>query len=394
MGRDGRGIKAASETSIEVSFMFKGVRCRERIPLKPTSVNLKRAEQHRAAILHAITAGTFDYAATFPDSPKAKLFARQPGDVKTIEDYLDGWIKRQEKHLKASSFGGYRKIVEHQLIPWFGKKTLSDLKRKDVREKLDELESGNKTLANIQSVLRKALDDAIEAEMIETNPLSGWRYSRKEVPKEIDDVDPFTIAEQDLILANLTGQGRNLIQFAFWTGLRTSELVALEWGDIDWHRGEVRISRALTQAADEAEGTKTTSGKRDVKLLRAAREALEAQKAFTFLKGKEIFQNPRTGERWEGDQPIRKTLWTHALKKAGVRYRRPYQTRHTYASMMLSAGEHPMWVAKQMGHADWTMIARIYGRWMPDADLGAGGKAELLFGKNDSIETTTPAKAA
>jgi hypothetical protein len=43
----------------------------------------------------------------------------------------------------------------------------------------------------------------------------------------------------------------------------------------------------------------------------------------------------------------------------------PLSGRHTHALTMLSAGEHPMWVAKQMGHADWTMIARVYGRWMP-----------------------------
>ncbi|MNP80041.1 hypothetical protein D3C76_1780160 [compost metagenome] len=67
------------------------------------------------------------------------------------------------------------------------------------------------------------------------------------------------------------------------------------------------------------------------------------------------------------------------MKKAGVRYRRPYQTRHTYASMMLSAGEHPMWVAKQMGHSDWTMIARVYGRWMPSADADAGSRAEQIW---------------
>jgi integrase len=46
---------------------------------------------------------------------------------------------------------------------------------------------------------------------------------------------------------------------------------------------------------------------------------------------------------------------------------------------MLPAGEHPMWVAKQMGHTDWTMIARVYGRWMPKDDDVAGGKAELAF---------------
>ncbi|KAB8060472.1 phage baseplate assembly protein V [Janthinobacterium violaceinigrum] len=60
---DGRGVKAASESSIEITFMYRGTRCRERIALKPTSANLKRAENHRAAILHAIATNSFDYTA-------------------------------------------------------------------------------------------------------------------------------------------------------------------------------------------------------------------------------------------------------------------------------------------------------------------------------------------
>ena len=62
-----------------------------------------------------------------------------------------------------------------------------------------------------------------------------------------------------------------------------------------------------------------------------------------------------------------------------MRYRYPYQTRHTYASMMLSAGENPLWVAAQMGHKDWSMIARVYGKWIPEADPLAGAKAVTLW---------------
>ncbi|WP_434777498.1 hypothetical protein [Neisseria sp. Ec49-e6-T10] len=64
-----------------------------------------------------------------------------------------------------------------------------------------------------------------------------------------------------------------------------------------------------------------------------------------------VFVDSKTNERLSGDQRIR-TVWVSVLKFAGVRYRRPYQTRHTFASMMLSAGENPMWVAAQMGHFD------------------------------------------
>lgn len=394
MGRDGRGVKAASESSIEISFMYRQTRCRERIALKPTAANLKRAENHRAAILHAIATDSFDYAATFPNSPNATKFADQNGDVENIETYLETWLAGQKNQVKDSTYNGYRKIVDGQLIPWFGTLMLSALRKKDVRDKLEPHVASNKTLANIQSVLRKALHDAVEDEVIETNPLAGWCYSKKEAPKGKDDIDPFTKDEQALILQHMAGQGRNLVQFAFWTGLRTSELVALEWRDVDLVRGVVVVSRAMTQQSKGAEGPKTESGRREVKLLSAALEALASQKQHTWLKGEEVFQNPNTGERWAGDQPIRKTLWMWAIKKSGVRYRYPYQTRHTYASMMLSAGEHPMWVASQMGHADWTMIAKVYGKWMPDADKTAGSRAEAVFGRNDNIQTASLSKPA
>jgi integrase len=122
-----------------------------------------------------------------------------------------------------------------------------------------------------------------------------------------------------------------------------------------------------------------------VKLLGPALEALQAQKLHTFMKGGVVFENPRTGETWTGDQPIRRGVWVPVMRKAGVRYRRPYQTRPTYASMMLSAGESPMWVAQQMGHSDWTMIARICGRWIPEDAPDAGQKAVKIFGQNAGI---------
>lgn len=372
--------------------MYQGIRCRERIQLKPTATNLKRAELHRAAILDAILRGTFDYATTFPNSPRAARFSStKPESTKA---YLERWLDRKEAEVKASTAEGYRKIIIHRIIPQFKDLPLPELSRKLIRQWLDGLTVSNKTLRNIQSCLRSALDDAMYDELIETNPLQGWSYQRREAPKLQDDVDPFTTEEQIAILAHLVGQGRNLVQFAFWTGLRTSELVALDWGDIDWIRGVVRISRAMTQAAIEAEGTKTKASAREVKLLGPALQALNDQRQYTFLANQEIFQNPRTNQRWDGDAPIRKTLWQPALRKAGVRYRYPYQTRHTYASMMLSAGEHPMWVANQMGHSDWTMIGRIYGRWMPSADMGAGSKAESIFGINDNTMTTLGCKTA
>lgn len=385
MGRDGSGVKAASATSIEISFYFQGKRCRERLPGEPTVANLKKAHRLRQSILQAIYDGSFQYHKTFPDSKRAEIFAKQPGDVETLGDYLEKWLDRKEKHVKASTFDGYRMTV-NMWIDRLGKEMLSDLKRKHIRDELDKMTCTNKTLSNRQSVLRAALDDAVNDELITVNPLFGWTYKIPEAPKEEDDVDPFSAEERELILEGCGEIAeRNMFKFAFWTGLRTSEFTAVRWSDIDWHRSVIRISRSWTTTAKAPEDTKTKAGRREVKLLAPALEALEAQKPLTLLADGEIFLNPRTGRPWRGKNPVR-TAWARAVKKAKVAYRKPYQTRHTYASMMLSAGEPPMWVAKQMGHSSWVITARIYARWMPSADVDAGGKAVEKFGSADAVQ--------
>ena len=112
--------------------------------------------------------------------------------------------------------------------------------------------------------------------------------------------------------------------------------------------------------------------------MQPALEALAQQKEYTFEAQDAIFHDPRSGKRWAGHTKIWNVLQS-VVRRAKIRYRNPYQTRHTFASMMLSAGEHPMWVSKQMGHTDQTMIARVYGRWMPEADRGAGSRAVAMF---------------
>lgn len=393
MGRNGDGVREASETSYEITFTYRGHRCRERIKLKPSPANRRRVANHLGSILTAIEQGTFDYATTFPDSKRLHLFASYKADILKIEEYLDDWLEAKTKQLKHSTMLGYRKVVNNLLIPWFKGRALSSITRADIKKELAKLNGvSNKYLCNVQSVFRSALQDAVDDDLLESNPLHSWTYRNKEAPKKNSDVDPFTPEEQALILASMTGQIKNMFQFFFWTGLRPNELVALDWEDIDWVGGKAHIYKGITQGVKEAETPKTESGKRFVKLLPPAIAALENQKQHTFLNYKEIFQNPLFNERWKGDAPIRKTAWLPALKKAGVRYRRPYQTRHTYASMMLTANESIPWLAEQMGHSDWGMLRTIYAKYIKDAIPEAGNNAVEMFGEKAGIKAgiTTP----
>ncbi len=379
---DKSGVRAASSTSIQISFCYQGVRCRERIKQVPTPQNLRNARALKGRIDNEIARNEFDYRKHFPDSPRAKRFVAMPGDAITFRDYLGGWLETERARIKHSTWIGYQKILKYHLIPAFGVMLLTDMRRKHIYAWADKhSDLSAKRVRNVLSPLRIALDAAVERELIAANPLNDFKLKRRAGRSE--DVDPFSADERTAILAAMSAidpQVHNLVQFAFWTGLRTSELVALDWSDIDWIRGVVRVSRTLTQGMTQPEdGTKTKAGAREVTLLAPALAALTAQKQHTFIKGAEVFQRPRLCERWTGDQAIRDRVWIPALKKAGVRYRNPYQTRHTYASMMLMAGENVMWVARQMGHTDWSLTAKRYSRWIPSDMPDAGSKAVALW---------------
>ena len=370
-----RGISVReldSSKCIRIDFTYRGVRCRETLKIEPTKANIKYAERLRGEILNAISLGTFNYQDYFPNSQRSKMFGYSV--VKsTVGELLKEYMEIAEKTLEPSTFNSYRKTCEAHLYPAFGNIPIKDLSSMIIRNYVTKLELTLKTIRNILTPLRNTLDQALNDGMITSNPLDRLVLSKlvdKKTRSSNWEVDPFNQEEIKAILSEAKDQSRNLFQFAFYSGLRTSELIALEWGDIDWLNGIVRVSRAVVLKKEK--GTKTKSGQRDVLLLPPALEALQNQKKFTFLEGTRVFYNPRTNTAWETDGQIRKTCWTHILKKAGVRYRNPYQTRHTYASMMLSAGENSLWVAKQMGHKDTEMIIKNYGRWIPDTSTLAG----------------------
>jgi integrase len=127
----------------------------------------------------------------------------------------------------------------------------------------------------------------------------------------------------------------------------------------------VLVKEAKVKA--ERKVTKTNVA-RTVRLNSVALAALAAQKAHTYLKGEEVFQDPRHGQAWATEASFRKVFWIRLLKGLGIRYRRPYQCRHTYATALLMAGRTPAWCAKQLGHSV-EVFLRTYSKWIEgDAD--------------------------
>lgn len=366
---DRRQVVKVRGNTLYLDFYYQGVRQRPSLGLTASKANKLHAERLSSAIEHEISIGTFDFNKHFPNSKKSVTKSSNT----TISQALDEYMSSARRTLELSTLKGYRSAIEYYLKPNFGHLKLNELTASTVKSWIGSLTISAKRINNVLIPLRTIYSDAYADEIIDKDPM----LRVKNLSVKTEEPHPFTPSEVEAILSELPQQGKNLIQFALWTGLRTSELIALEWGDIDFLMGKVCVRRAVVNK--NIKQPKTKAGEREIMLFPPAIEALKNQKQFTFLNGHRVFNNPLTNKEWETDAQIRRTLWIPALKKAGVAYRNPYQTRHTYASTLLSHGENPLWVAKQMGHKDWGMIRRVYGRWIPEIDTTAGSKVMKIW---------------
>lgn len=369
MGRTGSGVEVHGN-AVRISFYLDGVRHRRVLtvgdqPMRPTQANLKHATRLAEEIKAKIKAGAFVLAEYFPDAGEA--------GPTTVAKALEAWLGAQR--VEASTKAGYEAAARFWKAASYHDSdlqlTLGPVPARQVKvtHLLTALarrpELSGKTVNNYVSVLRGAFALLVTDRILAANPVD-------EVPSakwQKDPPDPFTPEERDKILAQAdakhAGQVANLTRFWMWTGLRTGELIGLRWQNVDLAGGAVLVSEA--QVRGQRKGTKTNHA-RTVRLNSQALAALTAQKAHTYLKGDEVFQDPRTGRPWATEASFRKVFWVPLLKAMGIRYRRPYQCRHTYATAMLMAGMNPAFCAKQLGH-DVKVFLSTYARWIDgDAD--------------------------
>jgi integrase len=276
-----------------------------------------------------------------------------------------------ERTYPHSTYRCYKKSCNAHLLPQFGDIRARDLTPQHIRTWIRERTGTLKSIRNDLTPLRAVLDRALNDDVIERNPLDKIKVSKLVGRAQATTdyvVDPFSKKEIENFLQcamDYDPRIRNIFKFAFFSGLRTSELFGLQWGDVDWEQSEIHVQRAVVER--HLKETKTQSSNRKVILLPAAHDALKHQKQFSFVGNDYIFVRPNNRGRFIDYEHLERP-WKYILKKAGIRYRNPYQTRHTYASQLLSGGENPLFVAQQMGHKTTEMIMRHYGRWVEQGD--------------------------
>ena len=376
-------------------FHYQMVRCREQTLLKDTKLNRAKLEKIMTEIDTAIRLGRFVYGNYFPssnrraqfeqyDAATMQLIAKQPetpqliSNMPTFADFSGEWLAENEAFWKNSHLLNINSIFECYLLPTFGSHPIDAITRADILKFRAQIGKGNTAserlvsndrINHIMTPLRCVFNEAAMRYNFE-NPFQNIR------PLKIarGAIEPFSLAEVRHFLAGVRDDFRNYYTVRFFSGMRTAEIDGLLWRYVDFSKRQILIQATVVNG--RAETPKTQSSYRAIQMSEPVYEALLSQKDAT-KQCDYVFCN-ELGKPLD-HRNVTKRIWYPTLQLLGLKRRRPYQTRHTTATLWLEAGESPEWIAQQLGHSTTKMLFEVYSRYIPNVTRQDGSAFDSLI---------------
>lgn len=207
------------------------------------------------------------------------------------------------------------------------------------------------TILSRMKFLKSFLNFCVENELLNKSPFFLPKITDLQ---ENNIQEPFNLDEMQSLIKKAQGILRSYLIVAFFTGARTGEILGLKCGDLDFEKCEIHLQRTK-QGNRVCEGLKT-SKYRFIDMLPIVKNELQN---LTINLKKDDFVFSVRSEKLHKDF---KTL----CKELNLKERRLYDTRHSFASIMLSKDEEPMWVGVRMlGHSTLTTTYKYYAKYIP-----------------------------
>lgn len=383
------GIELRGE-AIRIDFMYQGRRCRETLKVPLTFANVEYAANKRKSIQLEIRQGVFDYAVHFPESAQSKN-TRASRRISLKELYDRYWIIKAA-NITEETERRYKVALDvcGENVGW--SVPVDTLMPEDVdRLRANLIASRKPSTVNHYLATWNGMVEWGRANEYITRSLEAAFFKN-----QVDDPDPLTLDEFKGVIEKgcLHPQDEALVTLAVYTGLRPGELCALAREDVKGNLLHVR--RSVT--ANKVLKVTKTGTERKVWLVPPAQEAVKALLEMTkdAQPVEETIEISRHQTKKETITPLVTPLqarnkavsttrlqvgtwaakWEKLLARAKVRRRVAYQSRHTYACWSLTAHGNIAFIAKQMGHKDYSMLVKVYGRWM---DSESENEAEFIW---------------
>jgi integrase len=317
----------------------------------------------------------------------------------TVEQYLKQWLSDVvQGSVRPRTYESYESTIRKHVLPTLGRIELTKLTPQHVQAllqaKKDERLSP-RSVANVRAVLRAALNQALEWEIVGRNAAK-----RVKVPKiERTRTRIFTPEEANQFLRAIEGdRWEGLFGTALLTGLRQGELLGLHWSDVDLDAGKIQVRYSLQRINGKLTlvAPKTEESQREVSLASIAVDVLRQHRV------RQLEERLKEGTQWkEQDLVFPSSKGTPAeksninkklrdcLERAGLPPMRFHDLRHCYPTLLLRKYVHPKLVQDQLGHTQLATTMDLYSHVIPESRTEVAAAMDDLLTAARSFPTAT-----
>ena len=335
-----------------------------------------------------------------------------PAQIPRFGELAEDWFSSKADR-RAGHRANLRASLDQHLLPAFGNTRLDQIRVESIERFRDRLRAAgyapvtiNAFLQDLGAVFKLAVRrgvclvnpvERLERAFVGARELElGLGDGERPAEGRVSAAELLTPAELGrLVAAAAPGVYRMLLALAAATGLRSGELLALQWSDLELPQegaGRVQVRRTLSWARVKGEEAavrprfyppKTQAGRRAVPLPAPLVGALQEWRLRCPRGELELVFPTADGGLMRRSNALRYGLWP-ALKRAGLRRVTMHSLRHSFASALLMSGRPITEVQHLLGHSSPAVTLKVYAHFLPsDENLGTEALTQAILGPRD-----------
>jgi integrase len=341
--------------------------------------------------------------ATLVSSIKAGTYL-EPNKT-TLAHFIERWLENTRANVAPRTHERYAEIARKSIAPLIGAVILSQLKPAQISEAYTKALRGGRrdgkgglspqTVIHMHRVLKQALKQAVQWEMIHRNPADAVRPPKVEKHR----LTTYDMSQTAALLEAVQGQRIYIpVLLAALCGLRRGEIAALRWCNVDLEKGSIAVVESVEQMNGSTRLKETKSGRvRAVSLPLTVRDALRAHRlaqAESMLKlGVRLTDDSFVCALEDGTsmQPTFITHeWLRAIKGTNLPQYRFHDLRHAHATHMLTSGTHVKVASERLGHSRVGITLDLYSHVLPGMQEDAAAKVDAALRAAQNLKQRDP----
>lgn len=302
------------------------------------------------------------------DNGESRYNKKTTPNIMTVKELYDMWLETYQHTVEESTLNKTMNVFNIHIIPEWGNTLVTDIKPLNLQRYINTMQGKILHYRKITGYFRRLLNIAVRMDMIDVDPFTkiDMPNERRQTnkPKQFMDVDEFKafIDVLDSQYSQINKQAYTLLRLGAFTGMRTEELLALQWRHVDFDNGYINIVQALGRGLNGTTYIKMPKSQTSKRTLKIDNKMLQVM--VQWYEQSKYHKLSDYVFNYQGNtlQVMRPNKWLHDVSNqynvaVGLSM---HKLRHTWATLALDQGASVKQVQTYLGHADVSMTLDVY----------------------------------